>query len=123
MTEFNSIKETLYKIHKKKVSIKELNEIFIKRIIEKKNLNIFIYFNEEKVFHRVKELEKNFGDALEIEQDYNFVTARVKSKDELGARFDIKDFHHEILKRGALPLDILEEYINQWIAETKSESN
>ena len=46
-----------------------------------------------------------------------------KSKDELGARFDIKDFHHEILKRGALPLDILEEYINQWIAETKSESN
>ena len=32
----------------------------------------------------VKELEKNFGDALEIEQDYNFVTARVKSKDELG---------------------------------------
>ena len=46
-----------------------------------------------------------------------------KSKDELGTRFDIKDFHHEILKRGALPLDILEEYINQWIAETKSESN
>ena len=34
MTEFNSIKETLYKIHKKKVSIKELNEIFIKRIKE-----------------------------------------------------------------------------------------
>ena len=45
------------------------------------------------------------------------------SKDQLGARIDIKDFHHEILKRGALPLDILEEYINQWIAETKSESN
>ena len=59
MTEFNSIKETLSKINSKKISIKELNEIFIKRIIEKKNLNIFIYFNEEKVFHRVKELDKN----------------------------------------------------------------
>ena len=32
----------------------------------------------------IKELEKNFGDALEIDQDANFVTARVKSKDELG---------------------------------------
>ena len=32
----------------------------------------------------IKELEKNFGDALEIDQDENFVTARVKSKDELG---------------------------------------
>jgi hypothetical protein len=25
---------------------------------------------------------------------------------------------HEILKRGAGPLDILEEYINDWISET-----
>ena len=46
-----------------------------------------------------------------------------KSKGELGARFDIKDFHHEVLKRGALPLDILEQYINEWIEETRSESN
>ena len=32
-----------------------------------------------------------------------------------GDSFDIKDFHHEILKRGALPLDTLEKYINEWI--------
>jgi len=32
-----------------------------------------------------------------------------------GDNFDIKDFHHEILKRGALPLDTLEKYINEWI--------
>ena len=42
---------------------------------------------------------------------------RAKAESELGKDFDIKDFHHEVLKRGALPLDILEEYINQWIEQ------
>ena len=41
---------------------------------------------------------------------------RTKAESELGEDFDIKDFHHEVLKRGALPLDILEKYINEWIA-------
>ena len=59
MTEFNSIKETLSKINSKKISIKELNEIFIKRIKEKENLNIFIYFDEEKELNQIKNLEKN----------------------------------------------------------------
>ncbi len=40
---------------------------------------------------------------------------RAKAESKLGDKFDIKDFHHEVLKRGALPLDILEKYINQWI--------
>ena len=58
MTEFTSIKETLSKIISKKISIKELNEIFIKRIKEKENLNIFIYFDEDKINEQVKEIEK-----------------------------------------------------------------
>ena len=45
---------------------------------------------------------------------------RAKAESEFGEDFDIKEFHHEVLKRGALPLDILEEYINQWI---EKESN
>ena len=45
-----------------------------------------------------------------------------RAKVELGANFDIKDFHHEVLKRGALPLDILEQYIDQWILEVKKAS-
>ena len=43
---------------------------------------------------------------------------RQKAKRELGDKYDIKDFHHEILKRGSVPLDILEGYINDWISET-----
>jgi len=43
---------------------------------------------------------------------------RQKAERELGEKYDIKDFHHEILKRGSVPLDILEGYINDWISET-----
>ena len=43
---------------------------------------------------------------------------RQKAERELGNKYDIKDFHHEILKRGSVPLDILEGYINDWISET-----
>jgi uncharacterized protein (DUF885 family) len=43
---------------------------------------------------------------------------RQKAEQELGDKYDIKDFHHEILKRGSVPLDILEGYINDWISET-----
>ena len=45
---------------------------------------------------------------------------RMKAEQELGEKYDIKDFHHEILKRGSVPLDILDEYINDWIVETLS---
>ena len=43
---------------------------------------------------------------------------RLKSEKMLGDKYDIKDFHHEILKRGSVPLDILEDYINEWIENT-----
>jgi uncharacterized protein (DUF885 family) len=44
---------------------------------------------------------------------------RERSKKELGARFDIRKFHDEVLGAGALPLDVLEERINHWIAAQK----
>ncbi len=44
---------------------------------------------------------------------------RRRAEKELGPRFDIKAFHDKILDGGALPLDMLEARINQWIAEQK----
>ena len=38
-----------------------------------------------------------------------------KSKESLGEKYDIKEFHHVILGEGALPLDILEEKVDQYI--------
>jgi uncharacterized protein (DUF885 family) len=44
---------------------------------------------------------------------------RAKARTELGDKFDIRAFHDELLGSGALPMDVLEERMNQWIARQK----
>jgi len=34
---------------------------------------------------------------------------------EFGDRFDIRQFHDQVLNNGALPLDILEKRIQDWV--------
>lgn len=48
---------------------------------------------------------------------------REKAKQELGIRFDLKEFHNAVLKNGAVPLDILEEIINEYIKVTLKNGN
>ena len=45
---------------------------------------------------------------------------RAKAQDALGAGFDIRGFHDEVLGGGALPLDVLEERVDAWIAQKKA---
>jgi len=45
---------------------------------------------------------------------------RARAKQELGSQFDIRAFHDEILNGGALPLDVLESRVNDWIAAVKA---
>jgi uncharacterized protein (DUF885 family) len=45
---------------------------------------------------------------------------REKAKAALGSRFDIRDFHAQVLNSGALPLSILEQKIDRWIAAKKA---
>ncbi|HLJ89452.1 MAG TPA: DUF885 domain-containing protein [Candidatus Angelobacter sp.] len=49
-----------------------------------------------------------------------FRELRARAQKELGAKFDIKSFHDEMLNGGTLPLDLLDTRTNQWIAEQKS---
>lgn len=44
---------------------------------------------------------------------------RALAEKALGAKFDIKAFHDEVLKDGSVPLDVLEAKIDRWIAERK----
>ena len=44
---------------------------------------------------------------------------RDRAKTALGPKFDIKAFHDEVLDSGALPLDVLEQRVNAWIAIQK----
>ncbi|QIK96865.1 DUF885 domain-containing protein [Sphingomonas sp. HDW15A] len=45
---------------------------------------------------------------------------REKSKAALGDRFDIRAFHDVVLKSGPVPLEIMEENVDAWIAATKA---
>ncbi|XOV91718.1 MAG: DUF885 family protein [Bacteroidota bacterium] len=40
---------------------------------------------------------------------------RGMAKDKLGDQFDIREFHDIILTNGALPLDVLEDLVNEWV--------
>ncbi len=41
------------------------------------------------------------------------------ARKELGDRFDLRAFHDQVLGAGALPMDVLETHIKQWVAEQK----
>ncbi|MFN6945992.1 MAG: DUF885 domain-containing protein [Cytophagaceae bacterium] len=47
---------------------------------------------------------------------------RQKAQSELGDRFDMRRFHDALLTDGALPLNILEENIDEWIKNEKDRS-
>ena len=54
--EFKSISELQSLLNDKKISVKEIADTYIKKIKEKKDLNIFIYFNEDKIYEQVKNI-------------------------------------------------------------------
>jgi uncharacterized protein (DUF885 family) len=49
-----------------------------------------------------------------------FRELRERARKELGAKFDIRTFHDEMINGGTLPLDLLEARTDKWIAEQKS---
>ena len=44
---------------------------------------------------------------------------RAYAEQQLGDRFDIREFHDQVLGQGALPLDVLDARIRAWVAEKK----
>jgi uncharacterized protein (DUF885 family) len=47
---------------------------------------------------------------------------RARAEKALGAKFDIKAFHDEVLDAGAMPLDVLDARVNAWIAAGGAQS-
>jgi uncharacterized protein (DUF885 family) len=45
---------------------------------------------------------------------------RERARRELGDRFDLKAFHAVVLENGGVPLTILEQLVDEWIAKTKA---
>jgi uncharacterized protein (DUF885 family) len=45
---------------------------------------------------------------------------RAKAEKELGAKFDLRAFHDTVLEEGSIPLPLLEERLNAWIASVSA---
>ena len=48
------------------------------------------------------------------------VELRERAREQLGDKFDIREFHDEVLKNGSMPMAILERVVNDYIARKKS---
>jgi hypothetical protein len=45
---------------------------------------------------------------------------RERAEEGLGSRFDIREFHDIVLRNGAMPLDLLQEKVDRYMAGTRS---
>ena len=48
------------------------------------------------------------------------VELRERAREKLGERFDLRAFHDAVLGEGPLPLDVLDDAVNRWIAAQKA---
>jgi uncharacterized protein (DUF885 family) len=48
---------------------------------------------------------------------------RQYAKDQLGAKFDLRGFHDEVLSGGALPMDVLTARVHEWVARQKMQAS
>jgi uncharacterized protein (DUF885 family) len=84
------------------------------------------YFQDNSLLSErdiVKEVERyinNPGQATSYKiGQLKILELRERAKSALGDRFDIRDFHAAVLENGPLPLDILEQQVDAYIAAKK----
>ena len=74
----------------------------------------------ESETHSTSEAERYMaipGQALAYKMgELKIQQVRAKAEKALGDRFDIREFHAEVLKDGSVPLDVLEAKVDRWIA-------
>ena len=76
--------------------------------------------SEASVISEIERYMANPGQALSYKiGQLKIIELRKRAEAELGEDFDIRQFHNEVLETGAVPLELLENKIDDWIAEVK----
>ncbi len=75
---------------------------------------------EESIIAEIERYMAIPGQALSYKiGQLKILELRSKAEKTLGDKFDIKEFHNEVLDAGCLPLKVLEAKIDRWIAGKK----
>lgn len=77
--------------------------------------------NESEVVSEVERYMGQPGQACAYKiGEMKILELRQRAKLALGSKFDIKDFHAVVLENGGVPLTVLEELVDRWVATTLS---
>jgi len=77
--------------------------------------------SEQNIISEIERYMGNPGQALSYKVgQLKILGLRAKAEKELGAKFNIKEFHNQVLDSGSLPLSTLEEKVNFWIEKMRT---
>ncbi len=75
---------------------------------------------EAGIISEIERYMANPGQALAYKiGQLKIIELRNKAQKELGDKFDIREFHNQVLETGCVPLELLENKINGWIENQK----
>lgn len=76
--------------------------------------------SEQNIISEIERYMGNPGQALSYKVgQLKILALRAKAEKELGDKFNIKEFHNQILDSGSLPLSTLEDKVDFWISRMK----
>jgi uncharacterized protein (DUF885 family) len=75
---------------------------------------------EDEVISDIERYLVNPGQALAYKVGMlKILELRERARTELGDKFNIREFHDQVLKNGSMPMSILERVIDEYIAAKK----
>ena len=76
--------------------------------------------SEDSITREIERYMANPGQALSYKiGQLKIRELRARAEETLGDKFDIKEFHNQVLETGCIPLQLLENKIDKWISSKK----